>query len=403
MEMFNLESFPTSESANKMLSYVSDGFYDNSYVGRWLFQAMGIEYDAALEIVSDLPYQFFPETATWGLTYHEIKWGLPVRENLSYEERRRLICQKRDYRAPITPYRMEKYLNDATGFKVRIADAEDPGEYGYVAQHPNVFKAYFLGEGTLNVQTVRTMLNDLKQSHTSYTINDRTEIELDCRTLEEIRLRKIIFSMATPFWDCYVLNGDWLLDGSVILNARRRYNLVLGFKYFMGDFYTPQSAGLPTILFSAQLNTSEDMSVETEIRIGADFFSLSMWKGLQAAIKNAAVGFYNLNVFKAAITTRYVQHTASTARAKAIVSLHTDFWRTLYLNGEITLDGRKTFRYNRGWLKAALTSCFDVRVNEEYGNAVCITKTRDYWFLDGNIKFDGSRNLNSIYRKESVE
>lgn len=86
MEKFDLERFPTSESAKKMLSFVSDGFYDESYVGKWIFQVMGIEYDKALEIAMDLPAQFFLETATWGLLYHEIKWGLPVRLNLSYEE-----------------------------------------------------------------------------------------------------------------------------------------------------------------------------------------------------------------------------------------------------------------------------------------------------------------------------
>ena len=53
MEKFDLENFPTSESAKKMLSYVSDGFYDESYVGKWLFQVMGAEYDKALEIVED--------------------------------------------------------------------------------------------------------------------------------------------------------------------------------------------------------------------------------------------------------------------------------------------------------------------------------------------------------------
>ena len=40
-EKFDLEAFPTSESAVRMLSYVSQGFYDNSYVGKWLYQVMG--------------------------------------------------------------------------------------------------------------------------------------------------------------------------------------------------------------------------------------------------------------------------------------------------------------------------------------------------------------------------
>lgn len=33
-EKFDLEQFPTSESAKRMLSYVTPGFYDNSYVGK---------------------------------------------------------------------------------------------------------------------------------------------------------------------------------------------------------------------------------------------------------------------------------------------------------------------------------------------------------------------------------
>lgn len=80
-----LELFPTSESALKMLSYVTPGFYDKSYVGKWMFQVMGLEYDKALKLAEELPEQFFPETATWGLCWHEIKWGLPVQENLSYQ------------------------------------------------------------------------------------------------------------------------------------------------------------------------------------------------------------------------------------------------------------------------------------------------------------------------------
>lgn len=37
MEKFDLENFPVSESAKNMIASVSDGFYDNSYVGKWLY------------------------------------------------------------------------------------------------------------------------------------------------------------------------------------------------------------------------------------------------------------------------------------------------------------------------------------------------------------------------------
>lgn len=170
MKKINLEEFPTSESAKKMLSYVSDGFYDESYVGKWIFQSMGEEYDKALEIAMDLPAQFYPETATWGLMYHEIKWGLPVRQNLPYEERRRLIFQKRDYRAPMTPHHMEKYLNGATGLEVHVCDINDLGEFGFSISNANQFKVVVIGEGNFDLMPVKELVNRLKQSHTAYDI-----------------------------------------------------------------------------------------------------------------------------------------------------------------------------------------------------------------------------------------
>ncbi len=221
MEKLDLENFPTSLSANRMLNYVSDGFYDNSYVGKWMYQAIGLEYDRVRNIFENLPEQFFPETATWGLKYHEIKWGLPVRLNLSYEERRRLIYQKRDYRVPMTPYHMEKYLEDVTGFKVHIADVADPGEYGFVAPHPNVFKVYFIGEETLDSKLVFEILNRLKQSHTTYTVNDRIEINFDNKILERMVLRNIRIKMSVVFWNIRCFNGSWKFDGSALLDTCR--------------------------------------------------------------------------------------------------------------------------------------------------------------------------------------
>ena len=128
MKDFDLVNFPTSESAKRQLSYVSEGFYEKSYVGKWLFQVMGMEYDEARKLVEELPYQMFPETATWGLKYHELKWQLPVRENLSYEERRKVIYQKRDSKTSMTPYRMERYLESITGLKVYVTDVHDLGK-----------------------------------------------------------------------------------------------------------------------------------------------------------------------------------------------------------------------------------------------------------------------------------
>lgn len=183
-EKFDLQNFPTSESANRMLGYVTDGFYDNSYVGKWIYQVIGEEWDSVKNMIDDLVCQLFIETATWGLSYHEIKWQLPVREDLPYDERRRRIYQKRNYKAPITPYRMEMYLEDETKTEIHVSDANDPGEYGFGDLHPNIFKVYLiLGEESCNLHNVYAALNRLKQSHTTYIAEFRRNAHVNIHTV----------------------------------------------------------------------------------------------------------------------------------------------------------------------------------------------------------------------------
>lgn len=423
MENFDLENFPISESAKKMLSYVSDGFYDESYVGKWLFQVMGAEYDKALEIVEDLPAQFFPETATWGLMYHEIKWGLPVRPNLSYEERRRLIYLKRDYRAPMTPYRMERYLEDATGFAVRIADVNDPGEYGFDALHPNFFTAYFVGEGTLESKKVREILDRLKQSHTTYKVNDRIEIVLDNRHMEQIILRNVHFKMRIPFWYQYVYDGTWLLDGSVILNTKRRYGLALGMWFGQGGFYTPEQVSLASVGFASQIENDEIFCAGVSSHFGINFWGVrcfdELWNldgtvlldakrrygmilnmGNKAGVRNETE-----DVKLQSISTTWKQYIRQSISARVVYHNAIDFWGLLYLDGGWNLDGEYLLNFGRCRATAVLTVCLEMDLSgqETVGNVTVETKTRDYWFLDGALLLDGTRNLNSIYRKEVAE
>lgn len=145
----NLEQFPTSETAKKMLSYITgNGFYDNSYVGKWIFQVMGEEMGDARAIIDELPLQAFVETATWGLRYHEEKYGLPIRENLSPDERRKIILEKRDLKAPMSPWRMEKIISGILGCTVDVVDINEPGSK---ISHPNMFIVYLEGEGEFSL------------------------------------------------------------------------------------------------------------------------------------------------------------------------------------------------------------------------------------------------------------
>lgn len=420
MEKLDLENFPVSESAKNMIASVSDGFYDNSYVGKWLYEVMGQEYDTAREIAEDILNQLFPETATWGLMYHEIKWGLPVRENLPYEERRQLIYRKRDYRAPMTPYRMEGYLKTATGFDVRIADINDPGDYGFVAPHPNVFKAYFMGEGTLASKRARAMLNELKQSHTMFTMNDRTEIASDNRNLEEMNLKKIIFHIAESFWYSDLLDGRKLLDGSTTLFPHSRYDLVLGFKYLLGETGNENIIELENLRFASKHwkeSTAKLGKIETKSDVS--FWKLPLLDGsrmldgteeldvtrnyLLTVFTKVTGKLFSSESFEASIGAEIPLRTEETGTTKITTAAELNYWNLNFLDGRTLLDGTDTLDYStRKAGKPTIRMCAPIERDNEL-RAEVITKTWNYRFLDGSVSLNGSRNLDSIYRKEQIQ
>ena len=347
-EKFDLESFPTSISAQRMMSYVTSGFYDRSYVAKWMYQVMGLEYDEAERLATELPEQFFPETATWGLKYHEIKWGLPVREYLSYEERRALIYEKRDSRVSMTPYRMEQYLNNVTKFQVYVADVHDPGEFGFAPEHPNIFRVYCIGEGTLDTKSVRRVIDRAKQSHTMYILTELVRWELDHRGLEWFRVSNVNIHVGIPFWYCLLFNGSAYLDGSELLNAVRRYNLRLMIGY---------------------------RGWKIRIREWVDMRSMSISAGIKMSERfRAAVGIYLGGI---------------------------DFWQTRRLDGSANLDGSLTLGYYLHNIRASVTVHSKIRLTEEISAGPVII-TRNLAYFDGGDMLDGSRLLNSIYRKEDL-
>lgn len=160
----NLEHFPENETAQRMLGSVSNGFYDDSYVGKWLFQVMGTEMEDARRLVEELPYQAFPETATWGLCYHEMKWGLPVRKDLSYEERGRYICQKRDTRVPMNPFTMERIIKSVSGYDVFVDDSRRVNEFIIILRNTDSDAELLVR----NLKEIEEKINQVKQSHVAY-------------------------------------------------------------------------------------------------------------------------------------------------------------------------------------------------------------------------------------------
>lgn len=378
MKEFDIEKFPTSMAALDMLHSLPEDFYKDSYVMKWLLQVTGTEWDSIKDIIEGLPLQFFPETATWGLIYHEQKWQLPVKYNLGYEERRKLIYQRRDFKAPMTPYKMELYIEKILGIETHITDCHDPGERRFMPGHPNIFKATFVTENTLDVAAVSAVLNKLKQSHTVYTLEDLIKSVIDNRGLEKFLSGGINHRITIPFWGGFVFDGTWLFDGSMVFKNRRHYSLCLAIMYssriMPGINWKEKFAGLKHLL-KTSITMKYNAGVINHYGIRTCGYCLVVMQRHVYKIKVTN----KINLPR--IYSRWGQHIKPDIKNRIVVSFPV-------FSLHIKYNAKISFRVQ-------------ANQNETAGNFSAETKSKDYWLFDGSVKMDGSRKFNSIYRKET--
>lgn len=170
------EDILKSEAGQRMVERVTP-IYDDSYVGLWLYEAMGREWDTFWDLVVSLQTELYPETATWMLELWERRYGLTPAADATIEQRRQAVAQMRELPHPLSPYRLERYLESITGRTVNIienvadytfgisitgGDEDDPLDMGalrkYISTHKPSHMAYELfmqaaTEITVHVET----------------------------------------------------------------------------------------------------------------------------------------------------------------------------------------------------------------------------------------------------------
>lgn len=399
----NIENFPTSEAAKRMMGYITgNGFYDRSYVGKWIFQVMGIEMDEARRIIEDeLPYQAFPETATWGLRYHEEKFGLPIRENLSPEERRKLILDRRDTKAPITPWRLEKMVNSVLGCDVKVVDIHEPDNK---ISHPNTFIVYLEGEGEFSLQKGIDKINDAKQSHTSYELHVRLAVFV---LVENILFNRMTVRLPITWWGA-TWDGEYLFDGSIYFNARQPPFFRMAIPFEIPNIIKIEN--LRIVHRVVKISDYGDLLVKMVHRIpitwwGASFDGRYLFDG--EALLNAVrppdfrAVTYNLDADHAEGV--LFEHTKISAveikneNECKIRDVHrASFLWTDYVitfDGELSFDGDETFSQESPPKIVSITHRMDAENVEDFGVVLYIPSKAARF--NGVLNFDGTNDFNS--------
>ena len=159
--MFDINNFPTKESAKRMLSRITR-IYDKSYVGKWIFEVMGAEIDLMWDRIEELKLQASPGSATWGIQYWEQRYGIPPDPSLTLEERRKRIIERRMPRLPINPTRLERMLSAICGRDVTIKENIAPYTFGIYIESSGG------NDSPVDMDRMFDLLNRVKPAHQRY-------------------------------------------------------------------------------------------------------------------------------------------------------------------------------------------------------------------------------------------
>lgn len=173
--MIDLEKFPTSPAAKRMIKTISP-IYDDSYVGKWIFQVMGMEMDEAWAFFEELRLQAFPETATWGIIYWEQRYHIAPDDSLTIEERRQRVIVKRGKRSPMNPTRIEQFTTDVTGRQAVVTERNE--EYVFLI-------SILPGESEIDYSELIRTIRSVKPSHLSLRVLFQTDISLTIQSVNQ--------------------------------------------------------------------------------------------------------------------------------------------------------------------------------------------------------------------------
>lgn len=218
----DLENFPVNETAKQMMQTITaNGFYDRSYIGKWIFQVMGQEIEAAKKYIEELPEQAFRKSATWGIVYQEQKYGIPENTGMTLEERRRQIMIQKIL-SPVNPAFLERQIGLIVGHD-RVEVIENNPEYTFRVEilETDVTAASY--------PDVRKFVKKAKPSHLAFLLVGRywSEFPVDISYANCLHMLSEFYPRNNLQW--LLLDGTWDLSGEYLLGGYRTGS--------MADFY----------------------------------------------------------------------------------------------------------------------------------------------------------------------
>ena len=242
-------------------------------------------------------------------------------------------------------------------------------------------------------KVVETMLGWFLPVNMEFTAVNEVLRHFIINILEEMDVTKIHLHTQLNFWGCDILNGTRLLDGSVLVDAKKRYNLVLGIKNGI-KFNISENMGTDRVYINilSCFNVHENINgLKAVFKLGCSglWFPVNVPGGYNMPLKvampvkaNVVQDMDTVSLANGIIKVQAEEKTGVAAVSRAAVN----FWQ----------DGSKGKALTAGTMHMVAA-----RVSETLGD-VTITYRRNLCYLDGSEPLDGSRLVNAFYKKESV-
>lgn len=128
----------TSETGRDFAGQVAP-IYGDSFIGLWLFQVMGAEWDAVRKWCREIGPQTVPHTATWSLDFWEQEYGIPKDPAMGTAQRRKRILSYMRDRAPMNPVTLGRIASvAAANAEAEIEELTGPNHFTvWISALPN--------------------------------------------------------------------------------------------------------------------------------------------------------------------------------------------------------------------------------------------------------------------------
>lgn len=169
----DLDNIIQSPEAETFLRMVTKGFYSNSYIGLWMYEVIGREWDEMREWAEGLRQEIHPQTCTWSIAIWEWVYGIEPDETLQLEYRRQRILAKVVGVKPINPEVIRRgvtALIGGTDGEVEVNDFVGPYRFEVIL-HP-------AGKKPLNYAKIFTYIREIKPSHLAFEAAIETKVDI---------------------------------------------------------------------------------------------------------------------------------------------------------------------------------------------------------------------------------